>query len=518
MPSLNDFLREQTELADPDVEWLRLLVGDWQLLSDLSFADLVLWVSAPAGWLAVAHVRPTTGAPVFFDDVVGRLAQGVVDEGRRQQLARAADRAEICRETSPARDSVAGAGTGAGPGPGGLASSCQESIPVLRAGQVVAVLTRHTNLAAIRTPSRLETTYVECADALAAMVAQGAFPLIDAPTGSRRGAPRVGDGLVRLGPDGVVGYASPNAVSAFHRLGHDLQLDGRSLAEVTTPLLRDRGPVDEGLPLVLTGKASWRVDIEGAGATLSARAIPLTRDGRRLGAVLLLRDVTELRRRERELLSKDATIREIHHRVKNNLQTVGALLRLQSRRVADGEARTALDQAERRVAAIALVHETLSTGYDETVDFGEVAARALSVLVEVARPGGSIRTVHDGRFGRLRAEDATALSLVLTELVQNAAEHGLAGRDGQVTVTAERSGEGLPDQDRLEVLVRDDGVGFDAAAVPEDGSASGVPTIGGLGSQIVRALVAELRGTIVWRSRAGAGTEVQLDLRPRPLD
>ncbi len=485
MPSLNDFLRERTELAEPDVEWLRLLVSDWQLLSDLSFADLVLWVAAPEGWLAVAHVRPTTGATVFFDDVVGRTA----DAGRDPMVA------------SAVVESAQGA----------AATSRQDSIPVLRAGEVVAVLTRHTDLAATRRPSRLELTYVECADILAAMVARGGFPLAGAPTGSRRGAPRVGDGLVRLDLDGVVSYASPNAVSAFHRLGHDLPLDGRSLAEVTTPLLRDRGPVDEGLPLVLTGKAPWRADIEGAGATLSARAIPLARRDDRVGAVLLVRDITELRGRERELLSKDATIREIHHRVKNNLQTVGALLRLQSRRVTDGEARTALDQAERRVAAIALVHETLSTGYDETVDFGDVASRGLSALVEVARPGGSIRTVYDGRFGRLRAEDATALSLVLTELVQNAAEHGLAGRDGVVTVSAERVHEGAAEQDRLRVRVRDDGVGVGATA-----GAGGERVPGGLGSQIVRALVTELRGTIGWFPGPGGGTEVRLDLRPRP--
>ena len=65
------------------------------------------------------------------------------------------------------------------------------------------------------------------------------------------------------------------------------------------------------------------------------RAIPLTEAGQRFGAMLLLRDVCELRRREQELLTKDATIREIHHRVKNNLQTVAALLRLQARRVTD---------------------------------------------------------------------------------------------------------------------------------------------------------------------------------------
>ena len=487
MASLTDLLRERTALSDADAEWLRLLVGDWQLLSDLSFADLVLWVSVPDGWLAVAHVRPTTGMTAFVEDVVGQVAA----RGRRPQVDRAYDEQRICRERDPDwRDDV---------------PVREETIPVVREGRPVAVLARHTNLSTMRTPSRLELTYLACADALAGMVASGGFPVSGAPTGSRRGAPRVGDGMICLDVDGVVTYASPNAVSAFHRLGHERTLVGQSLAEVTTELLRGREQVDEGLPLVLTGKAPWRADVEASGTGLSVRAIPLTMEGKRTGALLLVRDVTELRRRERELLSKDATIREIHHRVKNNLQTVAALLRLQSRRMDDPAARTALDQAERRVAAIALVHETLSTGYDETVDFDDVAARGLSTLVEVARPGGAVRTRHEGRFGRLRAEDATALSLVLTELVQNAVEHGLAGRDGVVTVSAERTAS--DGGDRLEVHVSDDGAGLGAQPDP-----------GGLGSQIVRALVAELRGQISWDERLGGGTDVRLDLRPRPLE
>jgi two-component system, sensor histidine kinase PdtaS len=492
VPSLNDLVHERTELPEVDVEWLRLLVSDWQLLSDLSFADLVLWVAVPSGWLAVAHVRPTTGATAFVQDAVGVE----VARGRRPQIDRAHDERRICRERDPDwRDDV---------------PVREETIPVVRDGTVVAVLSRHTNLSTMRTPSRLELTYLACADALAVMVAEGAFPVAGAPTGSRRGAPRVGDGLIRLDQAGLVTYASPNAVSGFHRLGHDRQLVGQSLVEVTTSLLREGGHVDEGLPLVLTGKAPWRADVEASGAALSVRAIPLTVHGERDGALLLARDVTELRGRERELLSKDATIREIHHRVKNNLQTVAALLRLQSRRVGDDATRLALDQAERRVGAIALVHETLSAGYDETVDFDAVAARGLAPLVEVARPGGAIRTRHEGRFGRLRAEDATALSLVLTELVQNAVEHGLAGRDGVVTVEARRSG--TADDDRLVVLVSDDGVGLAALGEPSgDGPR-------GLGTQIVRALVEELRGRISWADRPGGGTDVRLELRPRPLD
>ena len=78
------------------------------------------------------------------------------------------------------------------------------------------------------------------------------------------------------------------------------------------------------------------------------------------GAVVLLRDVSDLRRRDRLLVSKDATIREIHHRVKNNLQTISSLLRLHGRRLESHEARAALEESVRRIRSIALVHETLS--------------------------------------------------------------------------------------------------------------------------------------------------------------
>ncbi len=127
-----------------------------------------------------------------------------------------------------------------------------------------------------------------------------------------------------------------------------------------TSIVADRGQVDETLAMVTAGRAAWRTDVEANGAALSLRAIPVTDNGERIGAVLLCRDVSDLRRRERELITKDATIREIHHRVKNNLQTVAALLRLQSRRVEAPEAKEALSEAMRRVATIAMVHETLS--------------------------------------------------------------------------------------------------------------------------------------------------------------
>ena len=92
------------------------------------------------------------------------------------------------------------------------------------------------------------------------------------------------------------------------------------------------------------------------------RCIPLVEGGSVVGGVLLVRDVSELRVRDRLLLSKDATIREIHHRVKNNLQTISSLLRLQSRRLTNEEAKAAVNESVRRIRTIALVHETPRVG------------------------------------------------------------------------------------------------------------------------------------------------------------
>lgn len=481
-----ELLRTTGDLAPPDADWLHLLVGDWQLLSDLSFADLVLWVPVSKGpdagsWLSVAQCRPSTGPTSFHDDRVGRLVPrsgATLVETAWQTGRPARERDPQWLDEVPVR---------------------QEAVPVVARGRRLGVLSRHTNLGASRTPSRLELTYLQCADDLVRMISTGDFPSMGAPTGPRRGAPRVGDGLIRLDSEGRVAYASPNAVSALHRLGYAGVLVDRSLAEVVTPLLDSSGPVDESLPLVLSGRAPWRSDIENHRAALSMRAIPLTLAGTRTAALVLLRDVSELRRRERELVSKDATIREVHHRVKNNLQTVAALLRLQARRLDSPEGKTALTEAMRRVSTIAMVHETLSTGLGEAVDFDQVVDRTVALAVELAGTSGGVSVRRSGEFGELDAANATPLALVLTELVTNAVEHGLAPRGGgTVSLTALREGTAV------RVVVRDDGCGLPEGFRPGQD---------GLGTQIVQALVGgEMRGTITWNSPSTGGTEVVVDV------
>jgi len=491
--TLSEKLRMLTDLPGQDREWLHLLVGDWQLIADLSFADLILWVQARTedddteGWVAVAHVRPNTGQMVFYEDVVGRRVMPHL----RPLVEEAVASEGVVRAPSVHHEDDR--------------RVREEAFPVTRAGRRIAVVTRHTNLGG-RTPTRLELTYVSIGDSLVRMVAEGDFPTLS-PTSGRRGAPRVGDGVIRLDTEGLVLYASPNAISAIHRLGHKGAVIGTVLATIIADILaQSAAPIDESLALVLTGRAAWRSELTSRSATISLRSVPITEGGVRVGAVVLSRDVTELRRREQELLTKEATIREIHHRVKNNLQTVAALLRLQGRRLPEGQAKVALEEAVRRVGTIALVHETLSHGLDETVDFDEIAIRGLQAVVEVATTDHPVTSTVVGTFGRMRAEDATAMAMIISELVQNAVEHGLASRGGTVEVKAERREEN--GDDVVYVTITDDGVGLPAGFRP---------SMVGLGTRIVTSLVQDLRGTIRWDQGSPSGTVVRMKARLRPL-
>ncbi|HEY3481221.1 MAG TPA: histidine kinase N-terminal domain-containing protein, partial [Streptomyces sp.] len=442
---------------------------------------------AGPGYVAVAQMRPNTGPTCYTADLVG----STIRRGERPMLDLAIDSGRIRREGDPEwREDV---------------PVRVEAIPVRRGDRIIAVISRNTNLLAARTPSRLELTYLQTAADLARMIAEGIFPYPESRD-QQDNSPRVGDGVIRLDAEGAVVYASPNALSAYHRLGYAADMVGEHLGDLTATLAPVQGAMEEALQVVASGRKPREAEVEGNGTVIQLRAIPLRPQGERTGALVLVHDVTELRRRERELISKDATIREIHHRVKNNLQTVAALLRLQARRIEDGTGRAALEEAVRRVGSIALVHETLSQTLDEQVDFDEIADRVLAMVVDVGAggpggPGGvAVRSRRTGRFGVLAAQMATPLSMVLTEVLQNSLEHGLADRGGSLDVEAHRDGP------RLRVVVTDDGnglpAGFDAA------------TAGNLGLQIVRTLVhGDLKGTFDLRpAPGGRGAVALLDL------
>ncbi|MPZ89062.1 MAG: PAS domain-containing protein [Nitriliruptorales bacterium] len=495
MSLVEDLLADHAGLDPHAVAHLQLLLRDWQILADLSFADLLLFVhnarapaqlvapeqlirpadrdqrrsrtrAAPA-YLCVGQMRPYTAQTIYVEDLVGQTFPA----GDRPMVGRAFNERRVIRDADP--DWSTGVPVR------------EEAIPVRFRDGLIAVVTREANVSTARSPSQLELTYLQSAGELAQMLADGTFPYESShPVEEHELSPRVGDGIIRVDAKGAVIYASPNAISAYRRLG--------SLDNVIGQHLADFDPLPDTLLEALTDGEPVETEVERDGAVVLRRVLPLIREGQVIAGLLIVRDATELRRHERALRVKDATIREIHHRVKNNLQTVASLLRLQGRRLRSDEARQALAESVRRISSIAFVHETLSEESRQRVSFGKIAGRIVEMLGDgLLNPDIPVEMSLHGEPGDLPAEIATPLALVLTELLQNSVEHAFpydnpvrpwnAKETGHVRVRFERA------PTTLRVLVTDDGVGL-----PEET----LETMANLGLQIARTLVeSELGGT-----------------------
>jgi two-component sensor histidine kinase len=508
MYSLSEVARVHTELGGPDVEHLQRLVANWGLLADLSFTDLVLFARAapasgsadrarrPSGraYVVLAQVRPTTSQTLHRHDLVGTVRSGA----ERPLVERCLRSGET---VGP--DEVRGADD--------MRISIL-AVPVRRAGRVIGVLTSEGLPGGGRRHGELEEAYLSAFRRLARMVSLGEFPFPGSEDPLKE-LPRVGDGVLLLSETGSVRYSSPNAISALHRLGVVAQVDGATLAQlgleegVVRMSIAQRQPVTQELS-------------RGNHTHVLVHAVPLLERRTVVGVLVVVRDISDLRRLDRLLVSKDTHIREIHHRVKNNLQTISSLLRIQARRLSVPEAREAIEESVRRIASIAVVHETLSREAGDDIPFSDIARPIIRMVEEsLVSPEEPVLFRLEGDSPTLPADVATPLALVLTELLQNTVDHayrrsppleaveagparplGSAGpgrpvhREVVVTVTGPY---GPPGEDRVRVDVQDNGGGL-----PEGFS---LERTTGLGLSIVRTLVEhELEGCITVTGRPDA--------------
>lgn len=485
MSSLAELARAYASLSAGEVAHLQRLVASWGLAADLCFADLLLYVPAddvpstdPARYVVAGQVRPATSQTLYPHDLVGTLFPA----DQRPVMHRAYRSGEIQTAASARVE---------------LDESVQVlAVPVRCSGRVIAVVARESTPSIGRRHGELEIAYLEAFDRLARMITLGEFPFPEEETSGEE-LPRLGDGALLVDGDGRIRYASPNANSAAHRLGVLSDMAGRTLGELGIDDTVWRQACQVLVPTT--------TELTSGDTAVLAYAVPLLERRRVVGGLVLLRDISELRRLDRLLVSKDTHIREVHHRVKNNLQTISALLRIQSRRLTSEEARLAIEESVRRIGSIALVHETLSREASEDVPFAEIARPLVRMVEEsLVSPERPVRFGLVGDTISLPAAVATPLALVLTELLQNAVGHAFV--DGAFAEGAEGMTAGQVDielelgEDRLAVAVRDNGAGlppgFDLEQSP------------GLGLSIVRTLVnSELGGSMRMRDRRDDGAE-----------
>jgi len=461
------------DAADAVKRHLDNVAENLQLIADLGYGDVALAVPTDTRTLrVVADARPMTAVAAVASSRVGQvlrhedepeayraLESGKAVYGERRRITRGISFVTMAYPI----------GTGESP---------------------VAIVVRDVAQQVLDAPGTMETAFMTAAEEL--LTALAAAPLTDATTGEPFSTVRrAGDGVMRVSLDRAVTYASPNAVNIMRLADVDAPLTGRSMSRLP-------GSANAIGPVIGTHDA-LAVEVQVRDRILGYRAIGLSD-----GAFVLVEDVTEARTRELEIKVKEATIREVHHRVKNNLQTIASLLRIQARRASSDESRRSLAEAMERVSSMAVVHELLAGSTEESIDFTEAAATVVDMVRRsLSSEDLDVEVNVKGGTGEVPAQIATSLALIVAELVHNAIEHGLAGRTAGVVDVEMRRLEA-----EIVLTVRDEGVGL-----PHDFD---LDASSNLGLEIVRTIVEDdLRGTLSFSSTRGTTVTVRFPMEHR---
>ncbi len=303
------------------------------------------------------------------------------------------------------------------------------------------------------------------------------------------------DGIVVIDERGHITFANPSAVGIYKLLGAN-RIIGRRVSDRQVNMKLAQHAYSTGQP--------QEKEMEAGNLVLVQRAIPVFSNGSVIRTIFIIGDVTEIRKKEKELLVKSAVIQEIHHRVKNNLQTIASLLRLQARRTKTPDVKAALRESVNRILSISVVHEFLSQQDREFIDVAEVTKNILDLVIQnMLEPDFNIETVLNGQTVILPSEQASSLALVINELIQNSIEHGFVGRkEGLIGVDITTTPESY------QIDIYDNGIGL-----PEDFSLQNTSS---LGLQIVRTLIEnDLGGEFRLFSRAGTHAFVTI---PRQME
>lgn len=308
----------------------------------------------------------------------------------------------------------------------------------------------------------------------------------------------VHDGVMVIDESGRIEYLSAPADYLYRRLGYSDNLVKTQLQELETNEYICFKAMERGVCLaqrVQEQEVVWIKRVIPLQPLEAGGIVNLVTGRTRVpgGAIVAIEDVTDELRKEQELKIKTAMIQEIHHRVKNNLQTIAALLRLQARRTENGQVSEQLRESIGRILSVAVVHEFLSHDETATINIHEVSNRILNEIRHgVLDPNKRITLKLEGsRTFTLPAQQATSSALILNELVQNAVEHAFGDREeGTILVRLSERG------DSMSIEIEDNGRGFPPAF---DASNEGA-----LGLQIVRTLVREdLKGEFEFQRTEG---------------
>ena len=465
--SLQQLCREHTSLQEDDIRFLEDLAGQLPFVAELTNTDIFIDALTDncVDAIVLAWARPH-GRSLYGHSVVGEIAYATREPAVYQ-----------CFSTGGMVRNVRGVS--------------QEGVPIdqtvvpLRSasGQLVGVLIMERDISyEIRQEERVEFLS-ETAERLSST-------LMSLSMTGFSWEEWLGNGVFVLDRKGSITYANKHAARLYRHYYGKEPLSGQLMTDLKF----------ESMDEILAGLSNPR-EYEFGDKSYLFQAHPLVTYGEVSGCVISLQDVTELRRKEKLLNAQTTIISEIHHRVKNNLQNVVALLRLQMRRSESELVQTEFEACINRILSIARVHDVFAYQSWDSIDLLELADYMLTRLVDnFALPGQQIKGSVKGMAVRISASQAVPMALVLNELVTNSLKHGIKlAAYGEISIFVEESGG------TVHILVADSGEGFDPAVMGN--------LDGHLGLYIVNLLICEQLGGNLSLERCGGATVAKVSFQ-----
>ncbi len=439
--------REFTDLDDTDIARIKELATSLSVIADMEDSDI--FIDCPTkeseAALVVAQAAPSSGKSLYTGSVVGEYATKTNEPAvfrtltiglpTKDLLGRTQENKEVQQKVSPVKNS---------------------------AGKIIACLICETDVSkdmqTKRNLSLLTHATSQLTDALLLV------------RNKDKGIPfHVTDGIVIFDREGIAVYANPVARRIYKDLGFINELEGLGFENLC---FEDRN-FDEIVKCgeIISSEVRFGQQIFNVKYLVMEGKV---NKNARVG--MLLTDETDMKTKEKELILKSVAIREIHHRVKNNLQTIASLLRLQSRRTHSKMAKKAFSDSISRVLSIAATHEILAQNGVDDIELSMMLKKIVqNANVDNTESDKDITITVGGDNIRHRSEMATSIALVVNELVQNSIKHAFTGKkEGKVDIIL-RKGKVFSC-----ITIADNGIGFDMAQMEKASS---------LGMQIVQQLV-----------------------------
>ena len=470
MDIIRDLCRKYTDLTEEEIATIQGMSAVLQPLANLEDADIFIdCLSWDGDAIVVAEAKPSYVPSSYKKTVVGLLAR---------------------KENEPAvartfRLGVATKQMKAVTQENGRTIQSVEPIKNAAGSRVIGVLIREQRVDGQRQISeRLhfsEQSYEQIANALSHMVGSNNW-LTEC----------IDEALVMVDRTGVVAFRNSLARDLYRKLGYIEDPLGQLYENV-----RLVGPVNDA------DQSGYSVIETTVGRhSLSIKRIQLESED--MAFAVVIQDNTWKKEQEKALILKSVAIKEMHHRVKNNLQTIASLLRLQVRRSDNEETRKVLGESMNRILSIATTHELLAQGGVDQVKIGEVILNIKNNTVRYfARPHFDVNITLEGDDFEVDSDIATSVALIINELLQNSLQYAFQDRESGLIRIVVTRGELYS---RIEVI--DDGSGYDVENVRTDR----------LGLSIVQTMVKDkLRGNLSVESGPG-GTHVTFDFKNQIVD